>query len=172
MKKRIRLITVILIFITLKSFGQKLEENHADDFTHDIIKRTSWESLCSSFTANAHFRISSINGSKTFDLRLMLDMHFFIDGGSTIMFKLGNGNVVTLKNLDYAKTCKGCGAVGLKGSGAPGIEVSYQLGGDEINQLEADKIVKVRIYTSNGYVDEDIKNKNSDKIEKALSLVN
>ena len=171
MKKTTLIIIVILAGMTLQSFGQKLEENKTDEFTKNSVKRTSWETLCSSSVANAHFRVSLINEYKTFDLKLMINKVFSIDKDQELMLKLANGDVVKLQNLKYTITCNGCGATGFVGSEAEGIQVDYPLDKDQVEQLKANKVVKVRIYTNDGYVEDDVKDKNAEKIIKSLQLL-
>jgi hypothetical protein len=81
------------------------------------------------------------------------------------------GDVIKLQNLQDAKTCEGCGAVGFKGSQAPGIEVFYVLDKGQVEKLKAHNIVKVRIYTSEGYLENDIKDKVAQKIIASLNLL-
>jgi hypothetical protein len=171
MKKTILISLVTLAGMTLQSFGQKLDENKTDEFTKNSVKRTSWETLSSSSVANAHFRISLINEYETFDVKLMINKVFSIDKDQELMFKLANGDVVKLQNLKYTITCNGCGATGLAGSEAEGIQVVYPLAKEQIEQLKANKIVKVRIYTNDGYVEDDVKDKNAEKIIKSLQLL-
>jgi hypothetical protein len=172
MKKQTLLILAILFCITAKSFGQKLEENKVDDFTKSSVKRTSWESFYSSLgSGNAHFRFSLVGDSETFDFRLMRDKVFSIDKDMQIMLKLDNGDIVTLNNLEYTITCNGCGAVGFAGSQAEGIDVRYPIDKEQVAKLKAGKVVKVRVYTGDGYIDQDIKDKNAAKITAALNLL-
>jgi len=171
MKKTVLLITTMLTIISLQSFAQKLEENKVDDFTNKSVKRTSWETLYTTFTANAYFRISNIDNTKYFDFKYQNGTVFSIDNGQELMFKLNNGDIVKVVNLNYTLTCTGCGAKGFTGSGAQGIEVSYPISDEQLKELKANKIVKVRFYTNDGYVENDIKDKAAEKIEQSLSLV-
>ncbi|HTK21201.1 MAG TPA: hypothetical protein VL442_16880 [Mucilaginibacter sp.] len=171
MKRKALIIFSVLIGLTLKTFAQKLEENKKDDFTNAAIKRTSWETLTSSLSETAYFRISQVNGSETFDLKLMLYKIFYIGKDAELSFKLANGEIVTLKNLEYAITCKGCGAAGYSGSAAEGIQVTYPMSSEQVEKLKANKIVKVRIDTSMGYVEDDIKDKRAEKLIKSLGLL-
>ncbi len=171
MKKTTLIILTILTGLTLQSFGQKLQENKTDEFTKTSVKRTSWESLSSTSSANAHFRISLVGDLETFDLKLMIDKVFAIDKDKEVMFKLDNGEILTVQNIEFEVTCNGCGAVGLQGSEAEGLQVSYLLSKDQIEKLKAHKIVKVRIDTNDGYIDADIKDKNADKFQKSLMLL-
>jgi len=171
MKKTVLLIITMLTLISLQSFAQKLEENKVDDFTNKSVKRTSWETLYTTFTANAYFRISNIDNTKYFDFKYQNGTVFSIDNGQELMFKLNNGDIVKVVNLNYTLTCTGCGAKGFTGSGAQGIEVSYPISDEQLKELKANKIVKVRFYTNDGYVENDIKDKAAEKIEQSLSLV-
>ncbi|MHB8205793.1 hypothetical protein [Mucilaginibacter sp.] len=171
MKKQTLLLLVILCCMSAKSFGQKLEENKVDDFTKSAIKRTSWESLYSTMNGNAHFRFSLVNNSETFDFRLMRDKVFSIDKDMQIMFKLDNGDIVTLNNLEFTVTCNGCGATGFVGSQAEGIDVRYPISKEQVEKLKAGKIVKVRVYTGDGYIDQDIKDKIAEKVTASLNLL-
>jgi hypothetical protein len=91
MRKTALLTFAILFGATLHSFAQKIEENKKDDFTNEVIKKISWETLCSTLSTNAHFRISLVNASEMFDLKVMSDKHFYIDKDQELMLKLDNG---------------------------------------------------------------------------------
>ena len=67
MKKITLIIFILLTGVISKSFGQKIEENHTDDFTGKSIKRTSWESLFSSSDGVAHFRVSKVGDDEMID---------------------------------------------------------------------------------------------------------
>lgn len=178
MMKRTNLIflTVIIFGVTSLTFGlhgQSLEENKVDEFTNNAVKRTSWELLCFSMKNNftSYFRISRINEYNYFDLKLMIGGIFSIDKDQEIMFKLDNEDIVKLLNLKYEVTCKGCGAIGLSGSNVQGINVSYTLDEEQFEMLKNHEVVKVRIFTNDGYVEGDTKRKHVKKIPKALELV-
>jgi len=165
------MVLLILSGLSLKSFGQKLEENKVDDFTKKSVKRTSWETLVSTFSLNAHFRFSLVDGYETFDLKMMRDEVFSIDKDAEVMFMLDNNDVVKVQNLEYAITCKGCGATGFQGSSAEGIQAFYTISKDDIEKMKAHKVLKVRIYTNDGYIDNDVKEKNAVKIMACLNLL-
>jgi len=172
--KKIAFLTIIIsVLLANNLFGQKLKENEVDEFTNNTVKRTTWESLNQSMKFTAYFRISKINDNYYFDLKLMLGTGpvFSIAKDQELMFKLTGGEVVKLKNLEYAITCRGCGAIGLMGSDAQGIQVSYPINSEEVEKLSEIAIEKLRIYTSDGYVENDLKSKVDNKIKKCLNLV-
>ena len=75
------------------------------------------------------------------------------------MFKLNNGEIIKLMNLEYKITCKGCGAIGSGATAAEGIDVSYLIDKASFDKFKLNNIQKVRIYTSKGYFEKDIKDK-------------
>lgn len=171
--KKITFLIIISVLLANNLFGQKLKENEVDEFTNNVVKRTSWESLNQSMKFTAYFRISKINNSYYFDLKMMLGTGpvFSIAKDQELMFKLAGGEVVNLKNLEYTITCTGCGSVGLMGSDAQGIQVSYPINLEAVEKLSEETIEKFRIYTNDGYVENDLKSKIDSKIKKCLKLV-
>jgi hypothetical protein len=170
MKKTALIVMILLAGVISKSFGQKLEENKTDDFTGKSVKRSSWETLFTTMTANAYFRISLVADDKTFDLKYQDGSIFSIREDQELMLKLDDGNIITLKNSQTEITCKGCGAKGLNGSGAQGIQVLYPMTKDQANELKAHKILKIRINTVEGSIDNDVKDKNAVKVQACLNL--
>lgn len=174
MKKQtiLTILTVIFLGTTSLTFGQTLEENKVDEFTNNTVKRTSWETLNMTMKFTAYFRVSSINDHDYFDLKLMLGGKVFSIGkDQEIMFKLDNGEFVKLPNLKFTITCTGCGAKGYSGSAAQGIKVSYPIDKEQFEKLKNNTVVKIRIYTNDGYVENDTKEKHAKKIQTALKLV-
>lgn len=174
MKNRIILkFIIVFIFCNLSQiYGQTLDENKIDDFTNLKVKRTSWETLNMTYSYSAYFRISRINDNNYFDLKMMLGgKAFSIDKNQEIMFKLNNNEFVKLQNPEFTVTCTGCGAKGFNGSGAQGLKISYPLNEDDINKLKNNTVVKIRIYTNDGYVENDTKESIANKIPIALMLV-
>lgn len=172
----LKIMMLFISFTTSLTLAQTLEENKVDEFTNDSVKRTSWETLNKTMSFTAFYRISRVNDNNFLELKLMINegtklKTFSIGKEQEIMFKLENGEVVKLANLEYAITCTGCGARGFGGSTGQGIQVTYLMGKEEFDKLKNNAVVKVRIYTSDGYVEETIKEKNSKKIPIMLKLV-
>lgn len=173
MYKRTFLSVIIFICLSFQILGQELVENKIDDFTNNTVKRTSWETINMTMKFTAYFRISKINDNFYFDLKMMIGTGVFSIGeGQEIMFKLSDGEIIKLPNLEYAITCTGCGAKGFSGSQAQGIKVSYGITPEQIKKLKNNLAIKIRIYTNDGYVENDLKSKYYKKVQKAISLVN
>ena len=167
------LLSILLIGILLPIMAQELEENEVDEFTGSAIKRTSWETLNMTMKFTAYFRISKINENLYFDLKLMIGGGevFSIDEGDQFMLKLENDEIVKLSNLEFTITCTGCGARGISGSAAQGIQVTYPITPEQFNMLKNNTVSKIRIYTSDGYIENEFKLKYYSKLLNALMLV-
>lgn len=171
MKKYVLTLCILLTVASLRSFAQKLEENKKDEFSNKSIKRTSWETLYKTLTTESHFSFSKVDTSAFIHVKLMIGNVFSIDKDQELMLKLDNGDIVKLLNTKFEVTCEGCGAVGFIGSGAQGLDVAYWIAKDQLDKLKAHKVVKVRIYTNEGYIEQDIKDKNANKITACVNLI-
>lgn len=170
MKKYLLLIFAIITSLSLTA--QELLENKVDDFTKKSIKRTSWEKLMYGMSGTAFFRISKIDDNYYFDLKLMNNRIFSIPENAELMFKLENDSIYSISNIKYAITEKGAGAIGFAGSAAYGIQTSYISKNDwNFSTLKKHIPVKFRIYTSDGYIEEEIKPKFVEKIANCIKLV-
>ena len=153
------------------NIAQNIVENKVDEFTKTSIKRTSWENLTSSIIYTTYFRFSKINNELFFDLKLIDGTVFYISEGQEIMFKLSNDEILTLNNFKSEHTCTGCGAKGFVGSTGNGIQVSYPLNKEHFELLKKYDVLKIRIYTSEGYREDELKTKNLKKFKKGLSII-
>lgn len=163
---------LLLFFSATLSNAQKISENYIDDFTKNHIKRTDWEALTFEMKAVTHYRLSKIDDQYFFQLKIMLgDVFFSINENEELMLKLSNEEIVTLKNLKYTTTCVGCGSTGFNGSKAQGIYVSYNLSNENFQSLKENKVSKIRISTSKGLIDLDIKVKKADTLIEVLKLI-
>ena len=164
----------ILLFPII-TFGQKLEENKVDEFTKSFVKRTSWETISPFNMSNRFYAFTSfrkINNIYLLDFKMTLrnDAVFSINKGDNIMFKTSD-SVIIMSNSNYKISCKGCGVKGFTGSGLEGIEVVYEISESDVKYLISNKIKKIRVYTSDGYVEEDIKEKYAEMFIRQLKLV-
>ena len=170
------MIKKLLFFTLIPFFGraQKIVENKFDEFTKHRIARTSWETLSNKFngTMCAKTRINKIDNDLSLELKFIKygaspSMH----KGDSIMFKLENDSIVSLALPETTLSCKGCGATGFVGSTGPGLDLTFPITPDKIPSLANHKIIKVRIYLSDGYSEESITNSDSNVIQKELGLM-
>jgi len=172
MKKSINITLILFLCYSVTLFGQVLEENNVDEFTGASIKRTSWETLVMNFKMTTYFRISEVNEYLIFELKMMLNGKVFSIGeGQQMMFKMANDEIIQLTNPEHTVTCTGCGAKGFSGSSAQGIHVKYPIPQDSIEPLKILNAIKLRIYTTDGYVEADLNAQSATKIHKAFKLI-
>lgn len=152
--------------------SQKLVENKIDEFTKHAVKRTSWEILMEKFGTTIYIRFSKIDSIEVLDLKIMLGGKVFaVSDGETLMLKLSNDSIMKLNTVSYEVACIGCGARGLPGSAAYGVHVKYII--DETNHelLKKYKIKKVRLYTTDGYHEEEVTKKRESILQETIVLV-
>jgi hypothetical protein len=167
--------TLFLIVFSFPIFclAQKLEVNKIDEFTKASVKRTSWETINYSNRLMAYTQINKIDNNYYLNLKIMSpDKVFSIDKEDELMIKTITDSVITLYNLKYEISCTSCGSTGLLGSGLQGIEVSYKIPVEIVSYLLTNKIKKLRIYATDGYFEDDIKDKHAEIFIKLLKLVN
>jgi hypothetical protein len=167
---------LFMILLAVVTSGQTLE---IDNFKDVQIKRTSWESLNKSNKkepATVYFNFSKMNDRYYLNLKILIYtglrlQAFHIDKDEELILKLDNNEYVDLYNYQYAKSCDGCGSVGLRGSLGEGIEVTYLLRTEELESFQNNKVVRIRIFTSEGYADCFIKNKDAVIFQNAATII-
>lgn len=166
------LLIISALCSTQTLFAQKLKENKVDEFTKNSVKRTSWETLTTNMQFTAQYRLSQINKDKLFDFKIIQGGKVLgMKKGEEMMLKLENGEIVTLTSLESATSCVGCGSTNIVGSAAQGISVTYSLSDEAYSKLTGNKVDKVRIYTTDGYLEKEVKDKAANTLQTTLSLI-
>lgn len=168
-------ILLLLFFFTCTS-AQTLT---VDELGNDMVKKTSWETLNKSNPkepATVYYRLTYFNNSYYLDVKMLIYagirlQSFYIDRDEEFIIKLDNGEIITLYCYTRTESCQGCGSTGLLGSSGEGIYVIYPIDESDLEMLKEHKIVKLRIFTSEGYADCDIKGKDSAKFKRAVNLI-
>lgn len=163
---------LVLIFTTCSLFAQKIAENKTDDFTHLKIVRTTWEPLVKQLGAKMmiHVRVSRIDSNENIGVKIMGNSGA-IDKDANLMLKMDNDSIVILKNIDYKLSCTGCGAIGFAGSAGPGFDLTLLLTEEKKKYLLEHKIVKVRVYFTDGYLEDAVKDKYASTLQNELKLI-
>lgn len=89
-------------------------------------------------------------------LRIMLGSIFAVDEGGTIILKLENGKIVTLNDIKYSDTDIDDDAKKFGGSNAMGINLYLAINTEDLEAISNNKIVKIRLYSTDSYVDIDV----------------
>lgn len=173
MNKYTFIFCLILLIGVNNLSAQTLKENKVDEFTKNTVKRTSWEPISKMGKIYAHARASKINDNIYLDIRSLfpaVDV-FAVKEGEAVMIKLKTDSIITLTNPKAQVSCKGCGSVNIIGSDGYGVELNLLLNKEQIESLTKNKATKVRIYTTDGFVESDIKEKFQENIGKVLKLI-
>lgn len=153
--------------------AQKIVENKIDEFTKHRVIRTSWEELAYKFNGSmyAHTRLSHIDSIYFLELKYVGNSTNGMMEDAEFMLKLSNDSIVTLRNLKYKLQCTGCGAIGINSAGRLGLDVDFKITPEQLRLLSNNNIVKVRIYLSGGFIEEEISNKDGGKLPKQAALI-
>ena len=160
------------------SFSQncKYKINETDEFTKNKILETKYELLTISglgFGFSSGYSLKKVNNNRYLKLGISSPSIFTLREGRDIMFKTSAEDVISLKFpetiiADYISGTRiGSSTTPSRWSGTILIPIS-----DETYQrLLVEKILKVRIYTGDGYVDDDIKEKKAIKFQELLKCI-
>lgn len=164
----------LVLLITVNNISaQTLKENKVDEFTKNTVKRTSWEPISKTGKIYAHVRASKINDNTYLDIRTLFPAVevFAIKEGEAVMIKLNTDSIITLTIPKGLVSCKGCGSVNIIGSDGYGVELNLELNKEQIESLAKNKVTKIRIYTTDGFVESAIKEKFQETINRVLKLI-
>jgi hypothetical protein len=167
-----KILLAICILCSLDFLGQKIVEDKIDEFTKQKIKRTSWDPFSRIKGINDSFtRIEKIDSTYWLEFKIMLSKVSAIDKGGELMLMTATDSIITLYNSEFQMSCSGCGAIGLIGSATEGFNLSFLLLEDELAYLEKNSIKKIRLYTTDGYIEREIHEKNKMNLSKQIMLI-
>lgn len=166
----------LLLLLCLNSFAQKLVTNKKDEFTGRYVKETSVEILSHPFKMSGYsydFRFKSVDTDIYLNLKIMSISNsvFAIKDGNVLMLKMGNDSILKLSNSEYTISQSGKGASGIVGSACQGVSLYFPLSKEDIETIKNTKIVKVRLYTTDGYTEQVVKAVADKRVKDALKLV-
>lgn len=160
------LLFLAILSICGSAYSQKIVKNEKDAFTGSNVIETSYVTISDGFTCS----IRSVNGTRI--LRVSFnggDEIYTMEKDAQFMFKLQNDSIITLVNLEDA--------VGEYWSSPIGnishflLKTKYELSEEQINELQANKITNVRFYTTDGYIERKVSEKNAKKLLKLFALI-
>ena len=132
-----KILILLLLQLPFITEAQKLDEIKVDPVTHLIVKHTTWEKFTKSGEFNSYFRITQIDSSFFFEIRIILNdpKPLEVKEGQELIFTLANGEKVTIKSFKNYTSCTGCGAVAIAGNTLPGIQIGYTINKNELEKL-------------------------------------
>jgi len=171
--KKSFIISVFLIILTNLTFGQKLTKDEVDSFTNKTVKETSWETLNKKSSLYSYVRFRKVDSIYILGFKMMIGNKVYsVDEGEVLLFKFMDDEIIKIKNSEYQLTTYGAGATGLAGSNMLGINLTCVIDKKILEKLKAKPLMEVRVYTSDGYAEAEVKNKQADKFMELASLIN
>lgn len=160
-------ICIALCAFAFLANGQKLKVNKIDDFTGKSIKETSREMLFSDGLMDAaDFRIRKIDSICFVDIRWGRTGIFSISKDAELILLMKDKSTYTLKSMSYEIASRG-------EYGVYNGNITYANPSEfNLKSLENNSIAKVRLYTTDGYADYEVKEKHAENMAKCLKLVN
>lgn len=165
-----KIILLIIVLTSSFAFSQELKRNDTDEFTGRSIKETSWEVLANKIP-HTYVRFRLIDSVKVIDFKIMIGGVFSIREGENILLKLENNEILKFKVSEYTISGRGDGAVKTYGSDAQGVKISCYLSEENYRKIKTNVISKIRVNTSEGYTECDIKEKKYNKVKELIELI-
>lgn len=159
-----KLILLLAFILPILANAMKIETDEIDEFTGERTVITSWESLNAQ---NIHVRFKSRNGKTYLDWKMFFDGAIVISKGDEIMFKATDGDISKFESTTTVSGEKGAAATGFIGSGGWGIFAHYA---GPLDWFASHTAKLIRIYTTDGYIDKEVKEKEGRKISALYNL--
>jgi len=168
--KRVALV-VMGVVLSFSVNAQKIKTDKVDDFSGKRIIETDWMLVYAKLFNSFYFSFKSVEQIKCLKIEWVHpeDIRAVNDGENIVIIKLTNGEVVNFANSSFQVSSKGGGAHGFGSSAANGLTLTLM--SFDIDKLGMFLIEKVRIVTTKGYFDFEIKEKNAKKIQQAYLLL-
>lgn len=167
-----KLLLPLLLLLCSSSFAQKLITNKKDEFTGNKVKETSVENLAQPLSGFSYrFSFKKINDNLYFNLRVISHGSVFaIKDGEVLMLKTAD-SIIKLSNTEYAISKKGGAGGGLSSSYSEGVSLNFRLDSEAIEMIKNKIIQKIRLYTTDGYTEQEIKAAADKRVKEALALI-
>ncbi|MDB5206178.1 MAG: hypothetical protein JWR72_1253 [Flavisolibacter sp.] len=164
---------ICVLLFPLAALCQKIDENKVDELTKASVKRTTWEKVCNSsfskkFTAYA--RVSKVDSTLYLGFKAMTGKELSVKEGDEFTL-ITKGDSITLHSLKSVTSCKGCGSQGFGGSGVEGINLAFIVPAKQAAYLKNNPVQKIRLYTSIGYIEDELNEKNAKTLMKEFELI-
>lgn len=174
--RKILLSFLFLVSAAMMSQNCKYKTNEVDEFTKNTILETKGGILTMSgmgFGFSAGYSMKKINNTKFLNFFVNNSSVFTLREDDEIMFKTDSDNVISFK---YPKTTIPNYVPGTRigTTTTPSMysaNILIEISDDNYRKLLAEKILKLRVYTSDGYIDNDIKSKRANSFQEALKCI-
>lgn len=165
----------LFLLVCSTAFSQKIVTDKKDEFTSNTVKETSVENLAQPLKMSGYsykFTFKKVNENVYLGLRIMSlsNSVFAIKDGEVLMLKTED-TVITLSNLKYEISSRGGAGSGLSSGNSQGVTLYFPLNKEAVDTIKSKSINKLRLYTTDGYSEQDIKAAADKKVKVALDLI-
>ncbi|WP_336517544.1 hypothetical protein [Pollutibacter soli] len=167
--------TLLLLILLLANTAsaQKIVEDKKDDFKNIQVQRTDWNKIIEKMQGPViYVRIAKLDTTYYLEAKVAYNSRegFSISKGAEFLFKLANDTTVVLTAMETAIAMKGAVKMGMAAPKLFGTQVQYLLTKDQRDKLRKAPIVKFRIYRTDDYDDQEIKEKFQQVVQELLYL--
>lgn len=154
------ILLILLCSIWVAAFSQKIVKNEKDEFTGNQVTETSYTAISEGF--NCALRI--VNNTHTLLTVFNCDDNVYtMEEGAEFMLKLQNDSIITLQNPKDAVAEYWSTTIGSLHLSHFNLNTKYILSDEQIIQLQTIPIKIVRFYTTDGYIERKVSEKNAKK---------
>lgn len=165
-----RILLIILLSANV-TFSQKLITNKTDEFTGAKIKETSWEYIVPRTKGSYQIQIRQIDTTIYLYMKCMGGFTVVASSKNDPLMLKTNDTVVKLYPTEYQSSCIGCGTNNFGGSKAWGLSQTYIISKDTYDILYNYGVLKLRIYLTDSYIEEKVKEEDSMIISNMLKII-
>ncbi len=169
---------IVLVLLLTVSFGYsqncKYKKNEVDEFTGSkviITKDKIFTKIGMGFGTYAIISAKKINDTKYLAVSFSSNTIFTLRKGSLVMFKTENDEIIELSFSESMVADYSSSQVGTTNITRWTAKMYFLLSDELVQKFNDIRIKKVRWYTTDGYVEKDVKKKNSKNISKLLNCI-
>jgi hypothetical protein len=153
------------------SGASKILEDKVDDMTGNSVIRTYWDNLAMALDKTYYYQLSKINENHYLGIKVAVGTICSVNKDDKLIIKFEDNELLELFCMEYSMSCRGCAAVGISGTDVLGLELNFMLSNEIVDKLKSKRISKIRLYTSQGYIENLVKEKNADDFIATLKAV-
>jgi len=158
-----KLLLLLLLMLPFTAFSQKIKSDKVDDFTGKRVAYTSWEKLAGGLFDNLMYRFR-VNGTNRYlDVEWNVGKVTACNKGDKLILKLFNDSIIEFKNTAYTITESKL----ISKSIYEILDITYEVPTGELEYYP----LKLRLYTTSGYYDLNIKEKNAETFVRSFNLL-
>ena len=155
-----RILLALFLCIPFVASSMKIAKDEIDEFTGNRTHITSWEKICNE-KISIRFRLQ--NNYKILDFFIYSSNPIVVGEGDQLLFKSITDNIEEFKSIDISSSKSNSSYVGRDWSLSASYLGDLSFFADNITRL-------IRIYETDGYIDNKIKEGDGKKIQKLYDL--